>query len=48
MDVGEAAFDAVVIEAKSFVVESEEVEDGGMEVVDGDDVIGGFVAEVIG
>ncbi len=48
MDVCEASFDAVVVEAESFVVESEEVEDGGVEVMDGDDVIGGLVAEVIG
>ena len=48
MDVGEAAFDAVVVEAELFVVEPQEVEDGGVEVVDGDDVFGGSVAEVVG
>jgi hypothetical protein len=47
-DVGEAAFDAVVVERQSFVIEAQQVEDGGVEVVDGADVEGGAVAEVVG
>ena len=32
MHVGEAALDAVVVDAEVFVIETEEVEDGGVEV----------------
>jgi len=33
MDVGEAALDTVVVEGEAFVVNTEEVESGGVEVV---------------
>ena len=33
VDVGEAALDAVVVEGEAFVVNAEEVESGGVEVV---------------
>ena len=46
-DVGEAALDAVVLEGEALVVEAEEVEDGGVEIVEGVDVLHGFLAEVI-
>lgn len=48
MDIGKAAFEAIVVIGQAFVIETEEVEDGGVEVVDGGDVFSGFVAEVIG
>jgi hypothetical protein len=37
MDIGEAPFDAVVIIGQALVVDAQEVEDGGVEVVDGGD-----------
>ena len=39
MHVGEAALDAVVVDGEVFVIETEEVEDGGVEVVRGDGVV---------
>ncbi len=48
MDVGESSFEAVVVVGEAFVVEAHEVEDGGVEVVDGDGVFFGFGAEVVG
>lgn len=48
MHVRQPAFGAVVVEAELFVVDTEEVEDGGVEVVDGGDVFDGFVAEFVG
>ena len=45
--VGEAALDAVVVEAEALVIEAEQVEHGGVEVVDGGHVLHGLVAEVI-
>ena len=47
MDIGKAAFEAIVVIGQAFVIETEEVEDGGVEVVDGGDVFSGFVAEVV-
>ena len=35
MDVCQPAFDAVVLEGEAFVVEAEEVKDGGVEIVNG-------------
>ena len=37
-----------MVVSEAFVVEAEEVEDGGVEVVDGDGVFFGFEAEVVG
>jgi hypothetical protein len=48
LDVGEAAGDAVVFEGEAFVVETEEVEDGGVEVVERVDVLDRALAEVVG
>lgn len=47
VDVCEATFEAVVVIGEAFVVEAEEVEDGGVEVVDGDGVFFGFGAKVV-
>ena len=47
-DVGEPAFEAVVIIRQTLMVEAEQVQDGGVEVVDIDDVFSGLVAEFIG
>ena len=48
LDVGEADVAAGVAEGEFFVVEAEEGEDGGVEVVDVDGVFNGFVAVVVG
>ena len=42
VDVGEAAIDAAVAEGELGVIEAEEVEDGGVEVVAGGDILGGL------
>ena len=42
MDVGEAAVDATVAEGELGVVDAEEVEDGGVEIVAGGGVVSGF------
>ncbi len=48
MDVGEAALYAVVVEGKPFMVEAEKVQDCGMKVVRGDQLIDRFKAELVG
>ena len=48
MHVGEAALDAVVGEGELFVVEAEEVEHGGVQVMEGMDVLGCLEAEFVG
>ncbi len=48
VDIGEAEVTSGVAEGEAFVVEAEEVEDGGVEVMDVDGVNGGLEAEVIG
>ncbi|MFM1945457.1 MAG: hypothetical protein RI897_4439 [Verrucomicrobiota bacterium] len=48
VDVGEAEVTSGVAEREAFVVEAEQVEDGGVEVMDVDGVDGGLEAEVIG
>ena len=46
--VGQAAFDAVVIEREPLVVEAEKVQEGGMEVVHRGDVFDRLVPELVG
>ena len=46
--VGESSLDAIVFEGEGFVIEAKEVEDGGIEVVDGKDVLHCLVTEFIG
>lgn len=48
MDVGEAVVAALEFEGKLFVINSDEVEDGGVEVVDADGVFGDVVGVVVG
>ena len=48
VDVGEAEVAAGVVVGEAFVIEAEEVEDGGLEVVDVDLVFGDVEAEVVG
>ena len=48
VDVGEPARRAVVVVGEPLVVEAEQVEDRGVEVVDVDDVLDGLVAELVG
>ena len=47
-DVGEAVASTLVFEGKFFMIESHEVEDGGVEIVDVDGVPDDVVAEVVG
>ena len=39
MDVGQSAFEAVVIVSEALVVQAEEVEDGRMEIIYGGDIL---------
>ena len=48
VDVGEAALDAVVVKGELFVVEAEEVEHRGVQVMEGMDVFGCLESELIG
>lgn len=48
MDVGEAALDAVVVEGEPLVVDAEEVEHGGVEVVPVHWLFDCFVTDVVG
>ncbi len=48
MHIREAAFEAVVVVAEAFVIEAEQVEDGGVKVVNARDIDGGLPAELIG
>src|SRR2546425_1596803 len=48
VNVGEAARGAVVVVGETSVVEAEQMEDGGVEVIDGAWVLLGFPAELIG
>ena len=48
MHIGEAAFEAVVVVAEAFVIEAEEVQDGGVEIIDAGDIDGCLPAEFIG
>ncbi len=48
MHVGESAFYAVVVKAEALVVEAEQVQDGGVEVVNRGDVFHRLVAELVG
>lgn len=47
-DVGEAELASLVSEGEFFVIDSELVEDGGIEIVDGDGIRGNAVAKVVG
>jgi hypothetical protein len=44
LDVGEAALDAVVFEAELFEIQTKEVKDGGIEVVERVDVLDRLLA----
>ena len=48
VDVGEAVVAALVTESQLFVIDAKEVEAGGMEVVDVDQVLGDTEAEFVG
>src|SRR6185436_2483059 len=48
MHICEPALDSVVLKGQGFVVEAEEMEDGGVEVVDGEDVFHGLASEFVG
>src|SRR5438309_1367809 len=48
VDVGETAFGAVVVEGELLVVEAEEAKYGGVEVIDGADILLRLVAELVG
>lgn len=48
MHICQPPLNTVVVEAEAFVVEAKEVQDGGVEVVDGGEVFYRFIAEVVG
>ena len=48
MHICEAALGSVVLKGQGFVVEAEEMKDGGVEVVDGENVFHGFASEFVG
>ena len=48
MHIREAAGDAVVVEAEFLVVQAEQVQRGGVEVLAVGGILGGFEAEVVG
>src|SRR5690348_13573759 len=48
MDVGQAAFGAVVVERQAFMVETKNIQDCGVEIVNSGNILDGFVAELIG
>ena len=48
VNVGEASLDAVVIEAQLFVLKTEQMENRGVQVIDGADVFHGTMTELIG
>ena len=48
MHIREAAVDAVVVEAQRFVIEAQEVQRGGVEVVAVGGVLGGFESKLVG
>lgn len=47
MHVGQAALNAIVVVCQFLVIQSEQVQDGGMQVVDVDHVLDGGVAELV-
>ena len=48
MHIGQAAFETIVVVAESFMIEAEEVQDGGVEIINAGDIDGSFPAEFIG
>ncbi len=48
MHIGEAVVAALELEGELFVVDAELVEDGGVEVVDADGILGDVVGVVVG
>ena len=47
MHVREAAFEAIVVEGEALVIEAHQVEDGGVEIIDGGLVQRGFETELV-
>ena len=47
MDIGQSSLDPVVIEAESLVIETEQVKERRMQIIDGADVLNGFVAKLV-
>ena len=48
MDVGKAVVSSLITVGEFFMVDAEEVEDGGIEIVDVDRVLGDVVAPIVG
>src|SRR5438045_1327288 len=46
--VSQSAFDAIVIERQAFVIQTEQMQQGGVQVVDGANVFDGAMAVLIG
>src|SRR6516165_8240945 len=48
MNVGEPAFAAVVVKAQALVVEAEQMQNGGVEIVDGRYLVNCLITEFVG
>ena len=48
VDVGESALNTVVVENELFVIETKEVEHGGVQVMEGMDVFGSLESKFVG
>src|SRR5258705_1110112 len=48
MNIGQTALDAVVIIAEPFVIEPKQMEQGGVKVVNGGDILHRFITKVVG
>lgn len=47
VDIGQTALDSVVVVGQSFVIDAEQVEQGGVEVVPGNGAFGRFPADIV-
>jgi len=48
VNIGEAAVDTVVVISKLLVIQSEQMENCGVKVVNGGDILNGFASKLIG
>lgn len=48
MYIRQTAFDAVVIDAQAFVIQPQQVQNCGVQIVDGADLVDGLVTEFVG
>jgi hypothetical protein len=48
MDIGQSALNAVMVEGQLGVIESEQIQDSGMEIVSRDRILADVVADFVG